>query len=211
MAKARDLHRTRTERSTPKAARRRVRREPEDAKETIFAAARAIFSERGPTGVTVRDIARRAKVSHGLITHYFGSYEGLVRLVLARLREAALASLVERMSALDGQDEMEAVLDLALAFLMDPARRRLRAWLDARGTEVIRLARLGVVTQIATLHINRIRASMGRPPFARPAVEDLVHVLLAATQGFSPDAHPIGEARFRETLKRLVILYVGAP
>lgn len=176
-----------------------------------MAAATEAFREVGPEGVTVRDIAARAQVSHGLVMHYFGSYEELVRAVLARRRERALSSLMEQLSALGNADADPAILDLALDFLLDPVRRRLRAWLDARGSEPTQRARLGMLTQLATLYLNRVRAAHGKAPLASQTVEDLVLVLQSAAQGFpnTPSAlRQDSEQRFRGTLRAMVQAYL---
>jgi AcrR family transcriptional regulator len=61
----------------PDAARRRNRRDPEGHRAAVLAAAREAFSERGYAGTTLREIARRAGVSHGLIRQQFSSKEQL--------------------------------------------------------------------------------------------------------------------------------------
>ncbi|EXG82781.1 TetR family transcriptional regulator [Cryptosporangium arvum] len=57
--------------------RRRNRRDPEGHRAAILAAAREAFGERGYAGTTLREIARRAGVTHGLITQQFTSKEQL--------------------------------------------------------------------------------------------------------------------------------------
>ncbi|BBH65865.1 TetR family transcriptional regulator [Actinoplanes sp. OR16] len=47
------------------------------ARARIRDAAMALFTERGISGATVRDIAQAAGVSSGLLRHHFGSKEGL--------------------------------------------------------------------------------------------------------------------------------------
>jgi AcrR family transcriptional regulator len=47
------------------------------ARARIRYAALRLFAERGPDGTTIRDIARAAGVSAGLIRHHFGSKDGL--------------------------------------------------------------------------------------------------------------------------------------
>lgn len=65
------------------------RRGRESAVEALVEAARALFAERGPDAVSLRDIARRAGVNHGLIHHYIGSRDDLLRLVFDRSTEQA--------------------------------------------------------------------------------------------------------------------------
>jgi AcrR family transcriptional regulator len=45
----------------------------EGAVEALTEAARALFVEHGPSAVSLRDVAKRAGVNHGLIHHYSSS------------------------------------------------------------------------------------------------------------------------------------------
>ncbi|MFC5829028.1 TetR family transcriptional regulator [Nonomuraea insulae] len=56
---------------------RRHRRDPEGHRAAILEAARHAFAERGYARTTLRDIARRAGVTHGLISRHFSSKERL--------------------------------------------------------------------------------------------------------------------------------------
>ncbi|MER5789813.1 TetR family transcriptional regulator [Streptomyces sp. NPDC001980] len=56
---------------------RRRRRDPEGHRAAILEAARHTFAERGYTRTTLREVARRAGVTHGLITRNFSSKERL--------------------------------------------------------------------------------------------------------------------------------------
>ena len=47
----------------------------------ITAATAKLISERGSISITLKDIARKANVNHGLITRHFGSKEKLLRAV----------------------------------------------------------------------------------------------------------------------------------
>lgn len=61
-----------------------------------MAAATELFVARGPARVSVREIAQAARVNHGLVHHYFGSKDGLLRAVLDDLAQRAAAELTER-------------------------------------------------------------------------------------------------------------------
>ena len=75
----------------------RVRRSPEEAHPSILDAADRVFSLSLPDAVGLKEIAREAAVSHALVTHYFGTYDGLVDAALERRFQAPLReSLVER-------------------------------------------------------------------------------------------------------------------
>ncbi|MEE4598951.1 helix-turn-helix domain-containing protein [Streptomyces sp. DSM 41524] len=51
---------------------------------SLMDAARDLFAKRGPASVTVRDIAARARVSHGLIYRHFGTKDALLKAVMRR-------------------------------------------------------------------------------------------------------------------------------
>ncbi|MCG8591845.1 MAG: TetR/AcrR family transcriptional regulator [Proteobacteria bacterium] len=57
----------------PSRRRPGVRRDPEDKRERLAAAARTLFAERGFASTTTADIAAAAGVSEGLLFHHFGS------------------------------------------------------------------------------------------------------------------------------------------
>lgn len=62
-------------------------------REALVAAATDLFADRGPSAVTVREIADAAHVNHGLVHHYFGSKDGLVIAVLEQLAERSAVAL----------------------------------------------------------------------------------------------------------------------
>jgi len=82
----------------------RRRRDPEASRAAILEAAREVFAERGYARATIREIARRAGVTHGLVMRHFGSKEQLLIEALPGPRAAAevvpgdLATLPERVA-----------------------------------------------------------------------------------------------------------------
>src|SRR5690349_10474032 len=72
--------------SPAKATRRR--RDPETARAEILDAAERVLSTRPPDQVGLKDVAEVAGVSHGLVSHYFGTYAELVEEVLVRRHRA---------------------------------------------------------------------------------------------------------------------------
>ena len=48
------------------------------SEDALVRAAADLFEDVGPHAVSVRAIAERAGVNHGLVHHYFGSKSGLV-------------------------------------------------------------------------------------------------------------------------------------
>jgi AcrR family transcriptional regulator len=61
---------------------------------SLISAASELFASRGPSGVSVREVAAAANVNHGLVHHYFGSKDGLLRAVLDELAAEAAGEIV---------------------------------------------------------------------------------------------------------------------
>lgn len=106
----------------------RRRRSPEEAKELLLDAAERLFSERGPDAVGLRDVGREAGVSHGLITHYFKTYEGLVEAVFNRRTARTAGTVVTRFVEMGSKPSSEALIDLMLGIVSEPIHLRLVAW-----------------------------------------------------------------------------------
>ncbi len=79
----------------------------EDVMDAILAAATDRFAEQGPTATSVREIAARAGVNHGLVYRHFGAKDDLVAAVLNRLSD----TLQERYDSGASAEEMEALAD----------------------------------------------------------------------------------------------------
>ena len=83
-------------------ARARVSSRPADAPlgrqevvAAVLASAADLFAERGPAATSIRDIAARSRVNHGLIHRHFGSKDRLVGAVLDYLGEHLARLLAE--------------------------------------------------------------------------------------------------------------------
>jgi TetR/AcrR family transcriptional regulator, repressor for neighboring sulfatase len=72
----------------------------------VLESAADLFAERGPAATSVRDIAARSKVNHGLIHRHFGSKDNLVGAVLDHLGQH-LAGLLDAKA--DGSTISDAV------------------------------------------------------------------------------------------------------
>jgi AcrR family transcriptional regulator len=92
------------------------------AVEALVEAARALFAERGPNAVSLRDIARRAGVNHGLIHHYIGSRDDLLALVFRESTNEA------RREAEGAHDATEALRALRAIGASNNEYTRLLAW-----------------------------------------------------------------------------------
>src|SRR5688500_13324653 len=80
----------------------RRRRSPEDARREILDAAERLFASHHPDALGLKPVARAAGVSHALVTHYFGTYAGLVDAVLERRQLALRDHLVTRLRSAPG-------------------------------------------------------------------------------------------------------------
>lgn len=105
----------------------RRRREPEEARGEILDAAERVLAERPPDAVGLADIARDAGVSHALVSHYFGTYVGVVDAVLERRRAAVRARMMARIAKADLVDPDE-LLDALFEALSDRTFVRLSLW-----------------------------------------------------------------------------------
>jgi len=65
----------------------------EEVVAAILDAATELFAERGPAATSIRDIAARSKVDHGLVFRYVGTKEKLVGAVLDHLGATTTALL----------------------------------------------------------------------------------------------------------------------
>ncbi|MCH9707985.1 MAG: TetR/AcrR family transcriptional regulator [Actinomycetia bacterium] len=91
----------------------------EEVAAAILTAAAELFAERGPAATSIRDIAARSKVNHGLVFRHFGTKEKLVGAVLddlsmnmsTLLSSGAPADAVERAIDLQMQVVARALLD----------------------------------------------------------------------------------------------------
>ena len=98
-------------------------RGPDEVIAAVLHSAGQLFAERGPAAVSIRDIAARARVNHGLVFRYFGTKEQLVAAVLDHLAD-------QTTRLLDGAPEH----DLEAAMTLQ-ARVLARALLDGFAAE----------------------------------------------------------------------------
>jgi TetR/AcrR family transcriptional regulator len=99
---------------------------PDATKQRIVAAALSLFAERGFDAVSLRDIAGRAHVTHGLLRHHFGGKDGVWRAVVSAADRAfgqPMSPVVNRILAAthDPVDDVEAfIAALATASARNP-------------------------------------------------------------------------------------------
>jgi AcrR family transcriptional regulator len=99
----------------------------------------ALLAERGVDGFTLREVARRAGVSHAAPSHHFGDRGGLIRAIVAESFELLGDGLAEAASGA-GDDPIDRIDAMGLAYvefaLDNPERYRLmfRTELSQAGT-----------------------------------------------------------------------------
>lgn len=103
----------------------RKRRSPEQARRLLLDAAQTLIAERGPDAVGLKDVAQAAGVSHALVTHYFGTYEGLVEEALVDHLQRQRVEGIERIRAVN---DPEAWLEIAFEQFGHPLAVRLLVW-----------------------------------------------------------------------------------
>ena len=216
VASGRPGRRVKSPRSSPPpepSARRR--RTPEQAREAILQAAEPLLVEQGPDKVGLQAVARAAGVSHALVTHYFGTYEALVREVLVR-RNALLAEEFRR-RILDFETPPEAgqLLERFFSVIQEGGHGRLLAWALLSGrSEHLPAARgqgLRLLVDALEFQTGRLATAQGQTPPSREALEMTLLVGLCASQwyalarpmllpalGREPDA--TADAQFRAVL-----------
>ena len=83
-------------------------------RETLLAAADAVLARQGATGITLRDVAKAAGVSHAAPYHYFTSLDEM----LAAVAERGFAQLAAAMAAPAGEsDSRERLLQICEAYV----------------------------------------------------------------------------------------------
>lgn len=202
----------------------RKRRAPEEAREEILAAAERVLSREGPDGAGLKAVADEAGVSHALVTHYFGTYEGLVGEVFTRNNRALAAAIFEAVTSegapLSPSELVRRFAGLAAA----PARTRLMAWAFLRGGAFVRSVRgespLPALVDALTANAAELARAQKRPAPAREDVAMALLIGLCAIQWYGlanpmlveamglPTGHAT-DARFQRALGAMVDAFLA--
>ena len=115
---------------------KRVRRTPERSRQLALDAAHKLLIEAGPTAVTLQSVAQATNMTHGNVTHHFGSVTALHAALISRMADELSAQANEavmrlRRSEIDPRD----VVDLVFSAFMDTGCGRLIGWLSATGEQ----------------------------------------------------------------------------
>jgi len=182
-------------------ARERVRRRraPEEAKRELLDAAERVFVEFQPDQVGLKDVAREAGVSHALITHYFGTYAGLIEATLERRLLALREVMLDRLrvaGALSRPDELIALLFQALE---DPVHLRLMRWLLASERPAA-IHAFGLQAHGLQLVAHQVAAALDPAPSPEliGKVELALLTAVSAAYGYALGKHALAGALGRE-------------
>lgn len=154
----------------------RVRRTPEAARQLLLDAADALFRRHNPDEVGLKEVAREAGVSHALITHYFGTYGGLVEATLERRLVTLRERIRDRLRDAGAVSRPEELLGMLFDALEDPVHLRLMKWVSAseRPVHVLALQQRGLAT------IAQQVAHAVRPQPSKQMIETIELALVTA-------------------------------
>jgi AcrR family transcriptional regulator len=199
-----------------------MRRTPELARRELLDAAERLYADHTPDEVGLKAIAREAGVSHALVTHYFGTYAGLVEATLERriraLRERVLTRLAEAKTlALPIE-----LLGLLFESLADPVHLKLIKWMVASEREPS-LSTFTGQDQGMRLIAERVARALTPEPSAemREILELSILTAVSAAYGYALNKHALTAAlgrtpspdfdeRVRHTLAGMLQSYVAA-
>ena len=91
----------------------------DDVVAAALSAAAELFAERGPGATSIRDIAARSKVNHGLIYRHFGTKEQLVGAVLEHLGGRLTALLDGDVSEAEVEQNLDQHMRVMARALLD--------------------------------------------------------------------------------------------
>jgi len=173
---------------TPRLAQApRVRRSPDEARALILDAATELLGQRGPDGVGLKDVARKAGVSHALVTHYFGTIDGLIDAALEshaeRQRNVLIAEILGRPDA--GPREW---LERWFVWVNRPAPARLLAWSFMTGRIAQRdffSRRTRGAKRVGDAIEARLASEPGALALPREDLDFAILLIMAATHGYA--------------------------
>jgi AcrR family transcriptional regulator len=151
----------------------RKRRSPEESRALILEAATTVFAELGPDRAGLKEVAKEAGVSHGLVTHYFGTFDALVEQVLGARMDAMRESLLAAIAASPDQLRAETLIREGVREVSDPITGRLMAWafltrrLDESGFFALRRQGLRRIVDALTAHPEVVAAGIARDELER--------------------------------------------
>ncbi|MGC0416875.1 TetR/AcrR family transcriptional regulator [Embleya sp. AB8] len=200
----------------------RRRRTPEQAREEILNAATDLIAQYGPDGVGLRRVAEAVGVTHGLVTHYFGTYRALVRAVVERENERKRELVRERMRADGGVPFAEGMTRVLFDILADERYARLWTWSQLHDWDVeTSSANLSALVDTIEEGVRSVLPEPHGPDRAR--IETVVLLALSGAYGYAigrrywladlghdPDDRGHDDA-FRAALSSVLVAHLEGP
>ena len=211
---------TRQVRREDRHEQRRQRRTPEVARQLLLDAAERLFEAEHPDAVGLKKVAREAGVSHALITHYFGTYAGLVEQTLERRLVSLRERIRDRLRDAGALSRPEELIGMLFDALDDPVHLRLMKWMLASerpsALHAFALQQRGLAT-IAQQVAHAVRPDPTREMIV--TIELLLVTAVAAATGYSinkaalagaigQEPSPALDAGVRKTLAGMVQAYL---
>ncbi len=165
----------------------RVRRPKDEARALILDACMGLLIDHGPQGVGLVDVARRAGVSHGLVSHYFGSIDALIEAALERYAELQRTLAIEQIESRPDLGP-RAWLEAFFAWASRKETARMVAWSFLSGMitkEDFFSRRVRGAERVVDAVMARMAADPKGPQLPRADVDFLVLLSLAATHGYA--------------------------
>ena len=182
----------------------RRRRPPEQARREILDAVERVVAEHQPDQVGLKEVAAEAGVSHALITHYFGTYAGLLEAALERRLSTVRELLINRLHENHALTSPKELLGVLFRTLDDPVHLRLTRWLltseRPAAAHAFGLQRRG----LAVLAEQVARALVGEPD--RTLIKELEVTMVTAVSaayGYAITKHALAGALGREPSREL--------
>jgi AcrR family transcriptional regulator len=94
----------------------------------LLDAAERVFARDPPDRVGLKEVAHEAGTSHALITHYFGTYAGLIEAALERRQKLLRERIVDELRAENAFARPAELLGMLFAAFSDPVHLRLLKW-----------------------------------------------------------------------------------
>lgn len=190
----------REERKAGRGARiERRRRSPEVARRELLDAAERVFLDVAPDQVGLKEVAREAGVSHALITHYFGTYSGLIEATLERRLASLRETMISRVRDASVLQKPEELLAILFATFGDPIHLRLMKWMVANERSD---AMYALTLQQHGLQIVARQVALTLRPQATPAMIKTVELTLmtavAAALGYAISKYALAGAAGRQ-------------
>jgi AcrR family transcriptional regulator len=182
----------------------RRRRDPTTARQELLDAAERVFARVGPEDAGLKIVADEAGVSHALITHYFGTYAGLVEATLERRIRALREQMMVRLRDVGVFARAGELLGMLFDALEDPVHLRLMKWMVANerpGVHTLALQERGV--QLIARQVAEALVPAGPPPEMIATIEEALATAVAAAFGWAMSKNPISGAIGRPLTRAL--------